>query len=367
MRYLKTALLVFFAILFFFLPGEGILLRKMQEEKKETAKEPIPYDFDPSLYISLGDVSSIRASFEDPTVCTEKEIDQAVFRILLEKATFTETNRPAARYYKVKIDFSIEKKGEVLSSYSQTDYELIIGIERENEVEFLLGENLMGAVVGEERRVDYTYSDSLSSPGLAGEEVTLCALVKGIYSYEIPPVSDATIGELSSGEFQTVKEFRESVRENILEEKELARTQAVWLALSDQVQIHSYPEMELSDYREIVQSYYESTAAEYGMDLLSFVENYLDMNMDEFLAFTKEYAQEKVRNDLIFMQLVKQLSVTLSEEEYQEGALSYYESEEEEFSSFEEFESLYTKERLKTQLLWDKALRLVVESAQPVE
>lgn len=76
-------------------------------------------------------------------------------------------------------------------------------------------------------------------------------------------------------------------------------------------------------------------------------------------------AEEKVKNDMIFTQLVRLQGITLSEEEYSEGAWRYFEKEEGDFSSFEEFEAYYTKETLWQNLIWDKALLNVAERAVP--
>ena len=361
MRNFKISLCFLFVLSFLFFSADSFFLPKKQELKPV---EKVPYDYDLSSYISLGDLDQLTAEFEDPTVCTEKEIDQAIFRILLEKATFTEKSVPAARYYKVKIDFSIEKDGQILPTYTQTDYELIIGYSEENEIEYLLGEKLMGAVIGEERRVSYTYPEELLGSVLSGQEVTLCAKVKAVYPYELPTLNNRTVGEVFSGAFQTVDELRESVKQDILKEKVLARAKAVWLALLDQVRVRSYPEEELSDYKTLYRKNYEEMAEKYSLTLSQFVENYLETDMEGFLAEGEEAAREKVKNDMIFIQLVRTLKVTLTEEEYEAGAQKYFLEEENEFNSFEEFEEYYTKENLEQNILWDKALGLLIEKVQ---
>ena len=45
----------------------------------------------------------------------------------------------------------------------------------------------------------------------------------------------------------------------------------------------------------------------------------------------------------------------------------FFEKEEKEFSSFEEFEKYYTKERLFQNLIWDKALLTVAQNAHRLE
>lgn len=359
MRILKSA--VSFVLLFscLFLGGTQSAL-----SLKGTKEEKIPYDFDLSSYISLGDLDQLTAEYQDPTLCTQEEIDEAVFRILLQNATFTESDVVAQRYYKVKIDFSIEKEGEILSEYSQADYELIIGFSEENEVEELLGQALIGATAGEEKRLNYTYPASLLGSPLAGEEVTLCALVKAVSYYELPVLTDESVKELFSDEFETVEEFYRSVKEDILKEKELQCAQAVWLALCEQVRVKDYPEEELSDYVALYKKNYEEMAEKYGLTLSQLVEEYLYMDMDTFYTKGEEAAREKVKNDMIFLQLVRTFDVTLTEKEYAQGAKAYFEEEAGDFGSFEEFEEYYTKENLEQNILFDKALKILVEKTK---
>ena len=55
--------------------------------------------------------------------------------------------------------------------------------------------------------------------------------------------------------------------------------------------------------------------------------------------------------------------MTLSKEEFETGAREYFANEEGEFTSFEEFVEYYTEENIRQNLIWDKALNLVIENA----
>ena len=77
----------------------------------------------------------------------------------------------------------------------------------------------------------------------------------------------------------------------------------------------------------------------------------------------EDYAKELVKNDMIFAYLAQKLKVTLSDEEYSAGLREYYENEESEFASLDEFVEYYTEENIRRNLIWDKALKLVIENA----
>ncbi|MBR5296167.1 MAG: hypothetical protein IKU24_06215 [Clostridia bacterium] len=332
----------------------------VEEEKR------VPYDYDLSQYITLGDISAIKATFEDPSIVTENEVDNAIYQILLSMASFSEKEGKAERYNKVTIDFSIEQNGEILSEYSQTDYEFVIGLETENAVETVLGEELIGAVVGEERSALYTYPNQVVETGLSGQSVILHALVKKVSQPMIPELIDDWVKENFQGKFETVQEFRESVREDIVKEKEMAKASAVWLSLLEDVRVRSYPEEEIQDYIVLYKENYEDLAEKFQMSLEDLIEVYMEQTMEEFYEEARIYAQEKVKNDMIFTQLVRIQNIQLDEKEYQAGVEKYFEDEEEDFSSLEEFVSYYGEENLYRSILWDKALKEVVDRAVQV-
>lgn len=364
MRILRYTFAGIFCLLAVFLSGS--VIKKDEVSKLGDEAEWIPYDFDLSEYIVLGDLSSIAADFEDPTVCTEGEVDAAIFQILLREASFEEKNGPAERYNKVRIDFSVLLEGKVLEEYSHSDYDLVIGMETENPVETLLGETLMGARVGETRSVEYRYPDAVIKEEITGKTVTLYATVKAVYRQTIPELIDAFVQQMGIG-LDSVQALRESVRIDLLEEKELARVQAVWLAILEDVSVLSYPEKELSASMEQYRLYYENLAELYGVEFEDLLKVYCKLDSESFEAQMRAAAEEKVKNDMIFTQLVRLQEISLSEEEYEEGAWRYFEKEEGEFSSFEEFEKSYTKEALWQNLLWDKALLSVAERAVPAK
>lgn len=357
------AVLVLLPVLFF------AASHKVELPKPETpveVKEKM-YDYDLSGYITLGDITAVEAVFEDPITVTDQEIDAAIFQILLSFADFTETKEPAERYNKVTVDFSVLQNGEVLSDYSQTDYGIVIGQKTENAVEIVLGEELIGTVAGDEVSVEYTYPTELSGTPLSGQTVLLKAVVKKVEKPLIPELIDAWVQESFGGEFDSVQAFRESVLEDIWEAKEMEKAGAVWLALLDRVRVRSYPEKEIAEYVRIYEENYKDMAKKFDVSFEDLVSVYLEETMEEFLEEARLFAEEKVKNDMIFTQLVRLQGVELSREEYEAGVQEYFENEEAEFSSLEEFISYYGEDKLYESILWDKALKQVVSNAVPIK
>lgn len=367
MRILRAVLALLVLLGSIALGGDGLaqpVLDPPPEESKETAEGTKPYDFDLSEYLTMGDITAVQAVFDDPTVCTEKEVDAAVFQILLRNATFEEKpfNQRAERYNRVTADLTVMQNGAELADYSQTDVQIVIGLSTDDGTHTVLGEALMGSAVGEVRTANYTYP---SQPGgeLSGESVVLSATVKKIERQIIPELIDATVGQISGSAFSTVQDFRASVRQDILQEKELAKAQAVWLAVKQAASVRKFPERELQTSIALYKQRYTSLAQRFELSLEQLVTVYMESDMETFEADAREYAEEKVKNDMIMTQLVRLQNMTLTDEEYLAGAEEYFAKEENHFASFEEFVEYYTEENLRQSILWDKALKAVVDRA----
>lgn len=370
MRYLRSALAFLFLFACIFCGG-GEILPPVPEKPKEPQSVPEaekntePYDYDLTEYITMGDITAVQAKFDDPSVCAEKEVDAAIFQILLSQAEFEEkaVGQRAERYNKVTVDLTVMQNGEVLADYGRTDYDVVIGLETEHGENTALGEALMGSAVGETRTAEYTYPQAVGGDGLSGQTVILSAVVKKVHRQIIPELIDATVGEISGDTFATVQEFRQAVRQDILAEKQRAKEQAVWLAVKKNAFVRRFPEEELQDYVATYTKYYEDLAAQYEVSLEQLVTVYMKSDMEAFAEDARAFAEEMVTNDMILVQLVRLQNITLSDEEYLAGARAYFALEESEFGSFEEFTEYYTEENLRRELLWDKALKAVVDRA----
>ena len=346
---------------------EAELILPPTESETETESQMTWYSYDLSKYMTIGDPVGVQAKFSDPTVCEEKEIDEALFQVMLSGASFVEKTGKAERYDKVKISFTMELDGVLQESHSREEYEIVIGLDAQEDLEYRMGEKLIGARVGETRTLLYTYPDTASYGEMSGKTVSCFGTVKALYQAEIPECNDEYVQKLEGFDFQSVADFRASLKEDILKEKESRKVQAVWSAFCDTVKILEYPQAELEAYLDSYKSYYVDLAEDMDMTLKEFLEEYLETDEESFLKEAENYAKELVKNDMILAGLAQKLEVTLSDEEYAAGLQEYYKNEEGEFASLEEFIQYYSEENIRRNLIWDKALNFVIENAVTIQ
>ena len=157
------------------------------------------YDYDLSEYVTIPDPRAIQAEYEDPTVCTPEEIDDAIFQIMLSNAAFTEKEGGTVENFnKVEVSFTVELDGKVQDSYSQENRTIIVGYEGNGDLDFVLGEALLGKAIGETASADYTYPPSALELGsFAGKTVTVKGVVSKIYSHSISEFTEEFVQQMN--------------------------------------------------------------------------------------------------------------------------------------------------------------------------
>ena len=326
------------------------------------------YPYDLSEYVELMDWHGVQAEFADPEVCTEEEIDDAILQVMLTYASFDEKDGPAELYDAVLCDFYVYFGEELLDDMTQTDYEIILGQASLSEMDRAMADAMIGCVPGDVCHAEYTYPESTYLYGeLAEKTVRLAAEVKAVYGSAIPECDEAFVRDLPDTDFETVDDFRAAVKQDVLDQKKENRVYAVWSAYYAAARVLRYPEFEIRQYEDDYLSYYREYAEEYEMEMDAFLQEYFDATLEEFEAEAKEYAENAVKNDMIFTQLSRLMGTTLSEEEYQEGLAAYYEKEKSQYETLEAFVDHYGEDVIRENLIWDKSLRAMAEQAVRIE
>lgn len=328
------------------------------------------YDYDLSEYVELAQCEKIKAEFEDPTVCTDEEVEKALFEVMLTYADFTEKGEDGVveLYNQVKMDYSLISEGTVLKDSGEEEFTAIVGLSGYEEPIRLLLEEMIGGKKNEYFEIEYTYPEDQNLYGsLSGKTVQCGGTLFSIYQHEIAEATDEFVQSFEGFGFQTVQDFKDQLREDILKNKEDAKAQAVLNAFLAGITVKKYPDAEVEAYMEKFRTEIRVTAEELGMSDEKYIETYLSSTKEEIEKEALEDAKERVKVDMACIQASRLMGVELSEEEYEKGLLSYYESEQDSFSSAEEFEETFTKDILWDCIRWDKTFLILVDNAERIE
>lgn len=356
---MKRAFWLFCAVLLL-LPTLGC------SDSEETAKR---YDYDLDEYVTIPDLMGIKAVCTDPAADVEKEVDEALFQVMLSHATFEKKDGGAVeKYNKVKYEFSMTADGKLQDKYSDDDREIIVGYEGNDASDYALGMALVGKKAGETANCEYTFpADDTDAGEFAGKTVTLTGKVLKIYQHSIPECTDEFIEKMENDGFKTVEDFRAYISNEILEARLRAKEVAVLEAYLAGVVVKKYPERELEEYEERYLAELDDMAAQLEMTRDEYAALYLGLKKGTVEEEARKDAENRVKNDLACIQGNRKMGTTLTEEEYQDGLVDYYAQHGTGFDTAEDFEAFYTKEIIYESVLWDKTFRIIVENAVCVE
>lgn len=317
-------------------------------------------------YITIKQYKGLEVPQLEQTELTEDQVMNYVNYFLQADATRTEvTDRPAQLEDTVNIDYVGKVDGVEFQGGSAQGSDLVLGsgsfIGANGEYKGF-EEQIAGHSKGEQFDITVKFPDDYN-PDMAGKVAVFTITLNGIYSVEVPELTDEWAKE-NSAEAKTAKEYKKEIKEKI-ENQEMY--QNLLNALVDQIEVKKLPKEEVKEQKEAIVSQYENTAAYYQLDLASYLEQYMGMTEEQFQEKAQTIAENTVKNRMAVELLCEKKNLEPSEKEYEVGlkqyaALSGYRTDQ-----VEEFEKQSGKENVEQSIMQEKAAEYLKESCVQVE
>ncbi len=265
--------------------------------------------------VKLGKYKGVQIEKVDSAV-TDEEVDAEINKERENNArNITVTDRPVKDGDKTVLDFEGFVDGVAFEGGKGEDYPLTIG-----SGAFIPGfeEQLVGAEIGKELEVNVTFPEDYQAEDLKGKAAVFKCTVKEITEKEFPELDDEFASEVS--EFDTLEEYKTSVKATLTERKEKEAKEAKEAAVIEAIINDS--DMEIPD--AMISTQQEQMVNEFAqriqMQGLSF-EQYLQFtgtSYDNMLAQIKPQAEKRIKSRLVLEAIVKAENITASEEEFEE-------------------------------------------------
>lgn len=305
-------------------------------------------------YVTLGEYKNIEVTVDSVEV-TDEELDNRVAGMFREAIEMGDT---ANLNYEGLLD------GVAFEGGTAENYNLTIG-----SGQFIPGfeEQLVGVKLGDTVALDLTFPEDYTSEELAGKAVVFNVTVNSIVGVEAAELNEDFVK--SNTEFATVEEYKESVKaEMLVEKEEIAKTNkiaSVWDVVKTNATVNSYPEDLVTKYSDSMKNYYTQFASMYGMQLADYI-TAVGSTEEEFEAECRTYGEEATAEYMILTMIANQENITISDEEYAEELAKAVE-EAGATTSAEELEEAYGgKEVLKENFLFNKIIEYVADAAVEV-
>lgn len=199
--------------------------------------EPLKFkaEFEVAPTVELGEYRGLTVTYSEPTV-SDEDVNERIEGIRDQKAEYV-NEEPRALADGDYAVVALESLSGIEPKISQDELMMKIGDEATLK-EF--SENLRGASPEEVREFEVTYPEDYDRDQLAGKTIKFKATVKAVRRKELPELNDEFAKDL--GDFQTLEEFKNTVRTTILREREHQAQEAAKHDLIDKlVDTHDFP------------------------------------------------------------------------------------------------------------------------------
>ena len=166
--------------------------------------------------VVLGEYKNLSAPKEVKEI-TDEDVDKEIENFRFRQGKLVDAPEDATVQDKdfITLDFKGYVDGEPFEGGEGKDYPLSIGSKS-----FIEGfeDQLIGLKVGEEKKVEVTFTTEYHAEELAGKPATFDCTVKSIKHRELPPVDDELAKQVST--FSTMEELRADIKKNLVETAE---------------------------------------------------------------------------------------------------------------------------------------------------
>lgn len=302
---------------------------------------------------TVSEYRGVKVNVAAPEV-TDDEVDQKIQTNLSQNPNEVEVDRAAKEGDIVNIDYKGTKDGEAFDGGTAEGQDLTLG---SNSMIDGFEDGLIGAKKGETKTLNLTFPEDYSEASLAGQAVQFEVTVNSVKEKQDAVLDDAFVQRTS--DYQTVDEYKDSIRADLLAQKQKTAEQEMEQDVLQDVIDGSdfkFSRNGLSVRYNQMLKQYTNQAKMYGMTLSQMAQA---NGMDE--AGFKEYIYSSVKEAAKKEIVVKDIAA-------KEGLDNITDEDMEAFaqangSTKDTLVSLYGEDTAKEQVLQDKVLRFLASNA----
>lgn len=329
--------------------------------EKDTSELVYLKDFEASGYVTLGDYKNVEVSLKDPVV-TDEDVDQSIEYILQTRPVSTPVTGRAAELGDVaNIDFEGKLDGVAFAGGTAAGYDLELG-----GGGFIAGfeDGVVGMEIGETKDLDLTFPDPYKpNPDMSGAAVVFTVTLNSLSTQEPAQLNDEFVEGLMIEGCSTVEEFREYVRESLMEshmqQYEQDRQNAILDELEKTATFKDMPEGMVNRMTDTLVANITTYAKLYGVEVGDYVANYYGGTAEEYEDTLRGQASMMVQRYVMLAAIAKEEGISVSEAELEEQLKQ--EAEDYGYENVEEYTQDMDQEAYREYLLVNKVLEFLSE------
>ena len=313
--------------------------------------------------VTLGEYKGVEVPKSEIEV-TDEEVDAEVKKEQEKNSrTINVEDRAAQLNDIVTIDFEGSVDGVPFDGGQATEYPLTLGSNT-----FIPGfeDQLVGAKVGDDVDVKVTFPEEYQAKELAGKEAIFKCAVKKIEAKELPELDDDFAKDVS--EFDTLAEYKEHVKTNLVEKKENEAKHAKEDAAVDKIienaQMDIPEAMLQTQCRQMLDDFSRRMQSQ-GLSMDQYFQ-FTGMTAEKMMEDMKPQALKRIQTRLVLEKVAEVENIQPTEEEVNEEISKMAEAYKMEADKLKELLGERELEQMKKDMAVQKAVTLVADAAKEV-
>lgn len=311
--------------------------------------------------VKLGKYTGVTVTKVD-TAVTDEEVMEALERERNNNArTVTVEDRAVAQGDTAVIDFEGFVDGVAFEGGKGENYALEIGSHSFIDT---FEDQLVGKNAGDELDVNVTFPEEYHAEDLAGKPAVFKVKIHEIRAKELPELNDEFASDVS--EFETLDEYKESVRKNLQETKENEARRAK----EDEAikKIVEKSEMDIPEamidmqVQNMIQEFAQRLAQQ-GLNIDQYMQ-FSGMTVDKMKEQLRPEAVVRIQSSLVLEQIVKEENIEATDEEIDAQLDKMAAAYGMEADKLKEFMGETEKESVKRDVAIEKAVDFILENAK---
>ena len=336
-------------------------------------KQSKEYNYDLSKYVKVGNYKGLEYTSQKASV-TDEEVDAEIQR-RLQKAAKTENSKTGKVENGDTINISFVGKidGKEFEGGSSESTDITVGTTQmiDGFVEGLIGKN-----VGESVTLNLKFPDDYGKTDLQGKAVEFKVTINSKKKISVPKLNKEFVKKNSK--FTTVKEYKEGVKKELLNQKQKSIDstvkQELWSRIINKSKAKKYPEKELNEamsQANKLEESYKAQAQNYGMEWETYLKTVMRTDKKGFEKLKQEYAKNIVFNRMVMYSIARSENISLSNREYKKEILKILEDNGYDEESFKkafgkDIETYADEQNWRQKILFDKVLDKVMKDGKKV-
>ena len=305
--------------------------------------------------VELGEYKGLKA-YKPPVEVSQEEIDKEIDAIRNRNARIETTDRSASIGDIAVIDYVGRIDGETFEGGSAESYELELG-----SGAFIPGfeDKLCGMSAGENRDIELVFPENYAED-LAGKPVVFNVTMNEVREKLLPELDDEFAMDVS--EFDTMDEYRESIREKQLSSKKAGADAEFERALMDKlasITKAEIPKVMVEQQMDEAMQNFAHRVTMMGMDPSQYLQM-MNTTPAKYREMSRISSEKQVRIMLALMHIAKLENIEPTPEEIEN---EYNEASEKNGVDLQKLKEAVDEERIANDIKLRKASQIVIDNA----